>query len=106
MVAPSGPLLSLPFEVLLTGPAQPNELAEAPWLVRQFTIAHVPAPSNFVSLRKIAAGSRATQPWFGFGDFRPVTLAQAQAQLPGRDLRRQRATAVRAAAAAVSPARS
>ncbi|HUB46759.1 MAG TPA: CHAT domain-containing tetratricopeptide repeat protein [Acetobacteraceae bacterium] len=83
VVAPSGPLLSLPFEVLLTGPAQPDQLAAAPWLVRQFTIAHVPAPSNFVSLRKIAGGSRATQPWFGFGDFRPVTLAQAQASFPG-----------------------
>ncbi|HUB16031.1 MAG TPA: CHAT domain-containing protein [Acetobacteraceae bacterium] len=83
VVAPSGPLLSLPFEVLLTGPAQPNELATAPWLVRNFTIAHVPAPSNFVSLRKIAGGSRATQPWFGFGDFRPVTLAQARASFPG-----------------------
>jgi len=83
VVAPSGPLLSLPFEVLLTGPAQPNQLAAAPWLVRQFTIAHVPAPSNFVSLRKIATGSRATQPWFGFGDFKPVTLAQAQASFPG-----------------------
>jgi CHAT domain-containing protein len=83
VVAPSGPLLSLPFEVLLTGPAQANQLAGAPWLVRQFTIAHVPSPSNFVSLRKIAGGSRATQPWFGFGDFRPVTLAQAQASFPG-----------------------
>ena len=83
VVAPSGPLLSLPFEVLLTGPAQANELAEAPWLVRKFTIVHVPAPSNFVSLRKIAGGSRATQPWFGFGDFKPVTLAQAEASFPG-----------------------
>ncbi|HUN40416.1 MAG TPA: CHAT domain-containing tetratricopeptide repeat protein [Acetobacteraceae bacterium] len=83
VVAPSGPLLSLPFEVLLTGAAQPNELAEAPWLVRQFTIVHVPAPSNFVSLRKIAGGSRATQPWFGFGDFQPVTLAQAESSFPG-----------------------
>ena len=61
VVAPAGPLLSLPFEVLLTGPAQPDALADAPWLVRKFTLAHVPAPSNFVSLRKIAAGSRATQ---------------------------------------------
>ena len=66
VVAPAGPLLSLPFEVLLTGPAQDTDLADAPWLVRRFTIAHVPAPSNFVSLRKIAAGSRAAQPWFGF----------------------------------------
>ena len=57
VVAPAGPLLSLPFEVLLTGPADRPSLADAPWLVRQFTLAHVPAPSNFVSLRKIAAGS-------------------------------------------------
>ena len=28
VVAPSGPLLSLPFAVLLTGPARPNDLAE------------------------------------------------------------------------------
>ena len=83
VVAPAGPLLSLPFEVLLTGPAQDTDLANAPWLVRQFTIAHVPAPSNFVSLRKIATGSRASQPWFGFGDFQPVTLAQAEKSFPG-----------------------
>jgi CHAT domain-containing protein/tetratricopeptide (TPR) repeat protein len=83
VVAPAGPLLSLPFEVLLTGPAQDTDLASAPWLVRQFTVAHVPAPSNFVSLRKIATGSRATQPWFGFGDFQPVTLAQAERSFPG-----------------------
>ena len=83
IVAPAGPLLSLPFEVLLTGPAEPDDLADAPWLVRKFTLAHVPAPSNFVSLRKIAAGSRATHPWFGFGDFHPVTLAQAEKTFSG-----------------------
>ncbi len=82
VVAPTGPLLSLPFEVLLTGPATADKLAEAPWLIRQFTLAHVPAPSNFVSLRKIASGSRATQPWFGFGEFRPVTRAQAERSFP------------------------
>jgi len=83
VVAPTGPLLSLPFEVMLTGPTDPTHLAEAPWLARQFTLAHVPAPSNFVSLRKIASGSRATKPWFGFGDFKPVTLAQAERSFPG-----------------------
>jgi CHAT domain-containing protein len=76
-------LLSLPFEVLLTGPAEPTDLAGAPWLVGKFTLAHVPAPSNFVSLRKIATGSRATRPWFGFGDFHPVTLAQAERTFTG-----------------------
>jgi CHAT domain-containing protein len=82
VVAPAGPLLSLPFEVLLSGPADAANLAAAPWLVRRFAITHVPAASNFVSLRKVAGGSRATHPWFGFGDFRPVTLAQAERSFP------------------------
>ncbi len=83
VVAPAGPLLSLPFEVLLTGPADAANLANAPWLVQRFTIVHVPAPSNFVSLRRIASGSRATRPWFGFGGFHPITLAQAEHTFTG-----------------------
>ena len=82
VVAPAGPLLSVPFEVMLTGPATEDKLASAPWLIRQFTIAHVPAPSNFVSLRKIAGNSGAKQPWFGFGEFHPVTRAQALKSFP------------------------
>jgi CHAT domain-containing protein len=77
VIVPAGPLLSLPFELLLTGPATQDTLASAPWLLRRSVIAHVPAAANFVSLRKIAGNSRATRPWFGFGDFRPVTAAQA-----------------------------
>jgi CHAT domain-containing protein len=83
VVAPPGPLLALPFEVLLTGPADPARLAEAPWLVRRFTLAHVPSPANFTGLRKIASDTRATQPWFGFGDFVPITLKQASGSFAG-----------------------
>jgi CHAT domain-containing protein/tetratricopeptide (TPR) repeat protein len=83
VIAPEGPLLSLPFAVLLTGPADPAALASAPWLIRKYAIADVPAPANFVSLRKIAGTSRAGHPWFGFGDFRPITLAQAARSFPG-----------------------
>jgi CHAT domain-containing protein len=83
VVAPPGPLLALPFEVLLTGPADPARLAAAPWLVRKFTLAHVPAPANFTGLRKIAGDSRATQPWFGFGDFVPLTLKQTSGSFSG-----------------------
>ncbi len=79
VVAPAGPLLSLPFALLLTKPGDANNLARAPWLIREMTVAHVPAAANFVSLRQVAGTSRATQPWFGFGDFHPVTLAQARA---------------------------
>ena len=82
VVAPTGPLLSIPFSALLTGPAGPN-LADAPFLVRQAAIAHVPAPANFVSLRRVAGTSRARQAWFGLGDFRPVSLAQAERTFPG-----------------------
>ena len=81
-VAPMGSLLSLPFAVLLTGPADPSKLAAAPWLVRRMAIGHVPSAGNFVALRRISGNSQATRPWFGFGDFRPVTLAQARRSFP------------------------
>jgi CHAT domain-containing protein len=81
-VAPGGTLLSIPFGLLLTGPGDPAHLVDAPFLIRRLVVAHVPAPANFVSLRHNAGNSRATQPWFGFGDFRPVTKAQAQASFP------------------------
>ncbi|MBV8913089.1 MAG: CHAT domain-containing protein, partial [Acetobacteraceae bacterium] len=82
VVAPTGPLLSVPFGALLTGPAG-TDLAGAPWLVKQAAISHVPAAANFVSLRRVAGTSRAGRPWFGLGDFKPVTLAQAERTFPG-----------------------
>jgi len=82
-VAPAGPLLALPFGVLLTAPASAGRLAQAPWLLRRFSLAHVPSPGNFVSLRAIAAGSRAARPWFGFGEFQPMPRALAQRSFPG-----------------------
>ena len=47
------------------------------------TIAHVPVGGQFRRVAQIAARSRAAHPWFGFGEFRPVTLAQARASFPG-----------------------
>ncbi|HTW68874.1 MAG TPA: CHAT domain-containing tetratricopeptide repeat protein [Acetobacteraceae bacterium] len=82
VVAPSGPLLSLPFAVLLTGPGDPRRLREAPWLIREMSLAHVPSAANFVALRRIGSTSRGRKPWFGFGDFHPVTLAQAERTFP------------------------
>jgi CHAT domain-containing protein len=82
VVAPVGPLLSMPFGLLLTGPADVHNLGPAPWLIRRFAISHVPAPANFVTLRKAATTAGGAQPWFGFGDFRPVTLAQAEQTFP------------------------
>jgi len=81
VVAPSGALLALPFAVLLTGPANQADLADAPWLIRQMSVAHVPSAANFVALRR-SGTSRAAYPWRGFGGFAPVTLAQARASFP------------------------
>ena len=81
-IVPTGALLSLPFEVLLTGPADPANLAVAPWLMQRFAITHVPAAANFVSLRRAATRTAGRQPWYGFGDFRPVTPQQAAATFP------------------------
>ena len=53
---------SLPFEVLLTGPADAGASGRRALAGPPFTMAHVPAPANFVALRKIAGGSRADQP--------------------------------------------
>lgn len=81
-VAPSGSLLSLPFGVLLTGPGDPAALGKAPWLLRQLAIGHVPSAGNYVALRKVAGGSTAQRPWFGFGEFKPVSAPQARATFP------------------------
>ncbi len=83
VVAPSGPLLAIPFGLLLTAPASPGDLAAAPWLLRKFVITHVPAAANFVSLARIPGTTRTSVPWFGFGDFVPVSLAQAEQTFPG-----------------------
>ena len=80
-IAPAGPLLALPFDVLLTAPAT-GPLGGAPWLLRRFSLTHVPSPGNFVSLRRIAGGSRASRPWFGFGEFQPIPRALAQRSFP------------------------
>jgi CHAT domain-containing protein len=82
VVAPSGPLLSVPFGALLTAPADGHDLASAPWLIRRFAVSHVPAAANFVSLRKTVGGSHAARPWYGFGDFKPVTMEQAEHAFP------------------------
>jgi CHAT domain-containing protein len=67
---------------MLTGPATHDDPATAPWLIRRFTITHVPAARNFVSLRANATNSRASQPWFGFGDLHPLTKAQTERTFP------------------------
>lgn len=82
MVVPSGQLLSVPFGVLVDAPPPaPTGHEGVSFLLARMPIAHVPAPSSFVALRR-AGPSRASQPWFGFGAPLPVPLTQAQRTFP------------------------
>lgn len=87
VIAPSGALLALPFALLPTGPANADDLAHAPWLIRKVSLAYVPTAGNFVGLRKAEGTSTARRPWFGLGDFRPASLPQATATFSGTGCR-------------------
>jgi len=68
---PSGPLATLPFEVLLTdkpaaGSAQ--VLAKAPWLAQRFATTVLPSVSSLKGLRQVAQKSKASKPFVGFGN--------------------------------------
>lgn len=82
MVAPSEQLLSVPFGVLVDAPPPAPEGHDGvSFLLAKLPIAHVPAPSSLVALRR-AGPSRAPQPWFGFGAPLPIPVAQAARTFP------------------------
>jgi CHAT domain-containing protein len=70
VVVPSGPLLSLPFALLVTGngaPAAAGDYRGLPWLGRDRALSVLPSVSALRDLR--AAGrSPAPRPFIGFGD--------------------------------------
>jgi CHAT domain-containing protein len=85
VISPSGPLLSLPFEMLVTDDAAPvtdGNYAGVPFLLRRWSVSYVPAAQTFVDLRRITEVSAAKRPFLGFGDFRPATKAQLTASFP------------------------
>lgn len=91
VVAPDGPLLALPFGMLLAAPVQGDALGAAPWLIRRHAIVHVPSPQTLVTLRAAGTGSTAPLPYVGFGDFVPPSAPQFARSFPadrcGRDAR-------------------
>ncbi len=91
IVAPDGPLLSVPFGLLLSGPAEIGSLGTAPFLVRRHAIVHVPSPQTIATQRAASGGSAAPLPYIGFGDFQPPSQAQLARSFPadrcGQDAR-------------------
>ncbi|MBY0330445.1 MAG: CHAT domain-containing protein, partial [Acetobacteraceae bacterium] len=82
IIVPDGPLLGIPFGLLLTGPAEGGNLGAAPWLIRRHAIVHVPSAQTLVTLRNAGAGSAAPLSWVGFGDFVPPSAQQLARSFP------------------------
>ncbi|WP_376087150.1 CHAT domain-containing protein [Roseomonas sp. CCTCC AB2023176] len=84
VAVPEGPLLSIPYGVLVTeAPSRPTGHEGASFLLARLPVAHVPAASSLVAIRR-AGPSRAARPWFGFGDPRPVPQAVAARAFPAQ----------------------
>jgi CHAT domain-containing protein len=80
ILVPSGPLATLPFQVLLTEKPAPaagrQDLAKAPWLVKRFATTVLPSVSSLKALRQVAQRSKAPKPFLGFGN--PLLSGNAQ----------------------------
>jgi CHAT domain-containing protein/Tfp pilus assembly protein PilF len=70
ILVPSGPLATLPFEMLLTDKPDPAaaDFTKAPWLVKRFATTVLPSASSLKALRQIAGASEAPKPFAGFGN--------------------------------------
>ncbi len=87
IVVPTGPLTSLPFQVLMTDApvigADPREaLRQAPWLVRRHALSVLPSVMSLASLRRAKLPLAAAEPFLGIGNpalqGRPVPAGQAR----------------------------
>jgi CHAT domain-containing protein len=75
IVVPTGPLTSLPLQVLVTRPPSvsggdptPDELRNTAWLIKSHAMSVLPSVQSLSALRKLAQGSSASDPFFGMGD--------------------------------------
>jgi CHAT domain-containing protein/tetratricopeptide (TPR) repeat protein len=68
LIAPSGALTQLPFQVLITRPPEAGDHRKAAWLIRNHAVTVLPAVSSLAALRKVATPSAATRPMLGFGN--------------------------------------
>ncbi|MCK6453864.1 MAG: CHAT domain-containing protein, partial [Alphaproteobacteria bacterium] len=72
IVVPDGPVQSLPYNVLITGPppaagGDPDYRAAA-WLVRRHGVSVLPSVASLQALRLTAAAAGKREPFAGFGD--------------------------------------
>jgi CHAT domain-containing protein len=70
LVVADGPLESLPFSVLLdiSMIGSKDDYQKLPWLARKWATVTLPTVSSLRALRTLTKGTRANQPFVGFGD--------------------------------------
>jgi CHAT domain-containing protein/tetratricopeptide (TPR) repeat protein len=71
IVVPTGPLTSLPLQVLVTKPpvdGGPQALQNAAWLIREHALSVLPSVPSLNALRKLPGDKSALRPFFGAGD--------------------------------------
>jgi len=71
IVVPTGPLTSLPLQVLVTKPVAdtgPEALRNATWLIRERALSVLPSVPSLNALRKLPGDRSASRPFFGAGD--------------------------------------
>ena len=103
LLVPSGPLASLPFQVLLTEAPANAPYAKAFWLIRKHALTVLPSVASLAALRRNAHLSAAPEPFIGYGN--PVLTGESgcgeiviPASCPGQE--------VQVAAAPITVARS
>ena len=86
VIVPSGPLVALPLEVLVTektAPVTDGNYGNVHFLVEKLALSYIPSAQNLVVLRQKTKGSSAPEgSYVGFGDFRPATEQQLTASFP------------------------
>lgn len=73
ILVPTGPLTSLPFQVLVTEPPRPardgkEAVRGAAWLARRHATTVLPSVPSLAALRRASADLRAAEPFLGIGD--------------------------------------
>lgn len=79
IVVPSGPLTSLPFQVLTTADYKPGGKEKPAWLIRRFALTTLPSVNSLTVLRNYPRQKKAPNNFIGFADpqFRPPQFASA-----------------------------
>jgi CHAT domain-containing protein len=84
-VAATGDLLRFPLAALVTqsgASASNGDYRKVPWLLRRVALGYFPSLRVYVNLRGRSGGTTVSEPYIGFGDFRPATQVQLAATFP------------------------